>query len=256
MMQHVLAAATLAATASAALAGNVTPGVIFGSGNANGGFTIASANGIELGLRGKVRYNANGVPENNWNQVGNSNTYRFNPNDGVAPGARATWNWEWSINSNVDGTGANLDQFCYELTIYELSTGGVNAATTDLINNPAGLPAIDHSFGNNSTTAATDTVGNVGNYATLIATSNVAQNSSNFAFLSSFFAGTSMDGWTRNDPGTYVITLAVFENNQGVKGAELVSNTINIQVVPLPPAAFAGLGLLGTLAGVRAIRRR
>ena len=29
-----------------------------------------------------------------------------------------------------------------------------------------------------------------------------------------------------------------------------------LYVVPLPPAAFAGLGMLGSLAGVRTIRRR
>jgi hypothetical protein len=48
----------------------------------------------------------------------------------------------------------------------------------------------------------------------------------------------------------------VFENNNGTMGAALLSNEINIQVVPLPTAAWAGLGLLGTLAGVRAVRRR
>ncbi len=29
-----------------------------------------------------------------------------------------------------------------------------------------------------------------------------------------------------------------------------------LYVVPLPPAAFTGLGMLGTIAGVRTIRRR
>lgn len=255
MLKTVITAAAIAATASLATADNVTPGVIFGSGNANGGFTVATGNGIQLGLRGKVRYNSLGQPENTFNQVGNSNTYRFNPSAGVAPGARATWNWEWSINSNVDGTGANLDQFCYEISIYELSNGPVGAASGDIINGV--VTGFDHSFGNNSTTAANDTVGTIANYATLIANSNVAQNSSNFAFLSSFFSGTSMDGWARGDLGTYVITLKAFEKLAGgAQGAELLSNSVNIQVVPLPPAAFAGLGLLGALVGVRAVRRR
>lgn len=42
--------------------GDVTPDVIFGTGNANGGFTIQRSAGVELALRGKLRENANGDP--------------------------------------------------------------------------------------------------------------------------------------------------------------------------------------------------
>ncbi|MEQ8837455.1 MAG: hypothetical protein RID07_11680, partial [Lacipirellulaceae bacterium] len=61
---------------------NVTPDVIFGSGNANGGFTVDTDNGVELGLRAKLRHNAVGAPENTFNSNGDG-TYTFK--SGVAP---------------------------------------------------------------------------------------------------------------------------------------------------------------------------
>jgi hypothetical protein len=36
--------------------GNVTPNVIFGTGNVNGSFTGATAGNVELALRAKLRY--------------------------------------------------------------------------------------------------------------------------------------------------------------------------------------------------------
>lgn len=68
-MKTLLTAATVAAAASLATAGNVTPGVIFGSGNANGSFTIAQGSNMEIGLRAKLRYDTNGQPQNTFNQV-------------------------------------------------------------------------------------------------------------------------------------------------------------------------------------------
>lgn len=61
---------------------NVTPTVIFGSGNLNGSFTRDRRNGVELGLRAKLRHNAAGRPENTFNSNGDG-TYSFAA--GVAP---------------------------------------------------------------------------------------------------------------------------------------------------------------------------
>lgn len=255
-MKILLTAATVAAAASLATAGNVTPGVIFGSGNANGSYTIGSGGGIEIGLRAKVRYNSSGQPENTFNWDG-GNTYTFDPADGNAPAGRATWNWEWSINSNADGTGDNLNNFIYELTIYNLADGAANSFTADLINDPASTNAIDHAFGNNATTAADNEVGNVGNYATMISTYNVAQNSSNFAFLTSSFAGSSMGDWNPGQSGTFLISLMAYERElDGSRGDLITGSTINVHVVPLPAAAWAGLATLGAAFGVRKLRRR
>ena len=49
---------------------DVTTNLIFGSGNANGGFTVAQDHGIEIGLRGKVRFDENNSPQNVFNSNG------------------------------------------------------------------------------------------------------------------------------------------------------------------------------------------
>jgi hypothetical protein len=72
--------------------------------------------------------------------------------------------------------------------------------------------------------------------------------------------GTVVFTETRND-GSDVIGVNVGGNRYGwftnidVANGIHVDN-VNLNVVPLPPAALAGLGLLGTLDGVRAARRR
>jgi hypothetical protein len=99
--------------ADEAKAANVTPDVIFGSGNANGSFTVSESGGVELGLRGKLRYNSAGLPENVFNYDG-VKTYVFDPAFSNAPSNRSIWNFEWSINSNADGnSGFNLDALTY-----------------------------------------------------------------------------------------------------------------------------------------------
>jgi hypothetical protein len=257
---RLITAMAIAAAAPAALADNVNPDVIFGSGNANGSFTIATGSNIEIGLRGKLRYNSAGLPENTFNQVGSSNTYRFDPADGNAPGNRAFWNFEWSINTDVSGSGSSgsqLNDFYYNLELFKLNADGSNpadAVSFDLIN----VAYADHSIGDNSTGngAGTEAAsGNIPQYQGLISSLNVAQNSWNYDFFDGV-GGTALEDWNPNAAGTYLIRLTVFENNNGTMGAALLSNEINIQVVPLPTAAWAGLGLLGTLAGVRAVRRR
>ena len=89
---------------------NVTGNVIFGSGNDNGAFTVDRSNGIELGLRAKLRFNESNLPENTFNSNGNG-TYSFSADTppvgfGFAPNAPTTpvWSFEWSINSNFDGS--------------------------------------------------------------------------------------------------------------------------------------------------------
>jgi hypothetical protein len=241
-----IGAATLVAAAGAsALEFNqdVTPDVIFGSGSANGGFTTDRANGVELGLRGKLRFNDANDPENTFNSNG-AGTYTFEagqpPGGGYsfAPNSPSTakWNFEWSINSDWDGTsGFMLDDLTYSIQIDFDPGPGTNFLTFDPIN----LAFADHGIGNNSTGNGGGTVAlNDASYASLIASNNVAQNSWNMEF---FDSGTFP--FNANVGGVYTFQLSASDST-----GLLASTSIDIvaQAVPAPATlALIGLGLLG-----------
>jgi hypothetical protein len=236
---------TLSSSANAALQydQNVTNNTIFGSGNANGSFTTDRADGVELGLRAKLRHNALGAPENTFNSNGDG-TYFFQP--GVAPTQAfptAVWSFEWSINSDYDGSSAlALDDLTYELSM--TSTTGASISTFDPINgvNPGNAMVFwDHSVGTNATgngagVEATDAT----NYASLIAGNNLAQNS----WKPHWFAG----GFDPTESGIYSFTLSAFSGLN-----QIASTTMQVNVVPEPATlALVGLGL----ASFFVVRRR
>ena len=230
-----------------AAAAPVTPDVIFGSGNANGSFTIATDGDVELGLRAKVRFNAANMPENTFNYDG-INTYTFangvpgGSGFGFAPGSTSTasWNFEWSINSDVTGLlGRNLDDLTYLLSIDFDPTAGTNFLTFDPINSG---PA-DHAIGDNNTGNGGGT-SDPGNYATLIANNNVAQNSWNMEF----FDTPPLFPFLNSVPGSYAFELAAFDG----AGDELARTSISVEVsaVPIPaalPLLAGGLGFMGLM---------
>jgi len=233
---------------------NVTNNVIFGSGNSNGAYTTDRENGVELGLRGKLRYNASGQPENTYNSNGDG-TYSFVA--GVAPtqaSPTGVWSFEWSINSNYLGTsgGYDLNDLDYVLGLDSNPTQGTTFFAFDPINdlNPAGDGHWDHSIGNNGTAnGAGVEAGDLTTYNSLIASNNLAQNS--------WKAHWYIPGFNPTLDGTYDIFL-----NAYAKGTDtlLASSSIQIivgaggaPVVPLPAAA--PLGLLG-MGMVSFLRRR
>jgi hypothetical protein len=190
-----LAVASLVAMsfdAPAALAGvefdqNVTPDAIFGSGNDNGAFTTARRRGVEIGLRGKLRFNAAGQPENTFNSNGDG-TYSFN--NIVAPTRpfpTPEWNFEWSINTDFAGTtGRKLGDLRYELGM----DGDPGVGTSFLSFDPIYLGpngCADHSLGTNLTGngGGTEFVcpGDFAAYQAELGTANVAQNSWRFTFF-------------------------------------------------------------------------
>ena len=220
---------------------NVTPDVIFGSGNANGSFTVDRANDIELGLRGKLRYNASGNPENTFNSNGDG-TYSFDA--GIAPtqsSPTAVWSFEWSINSDYTGAaGRNLNGLTYTLGIDSDPSMGTSWNTFDPIN----VPFADHSIGNNSTAngagaEATDSA----SYLSLINSNNVAQNS--------WKAHWFILGLDPTVDGQYDFYLAAFDNSGQLARTDMsVIVGAGPTVVPVPAAVWLfGSGLLG-LAGV------
>ena len=246
MRPLLLASAITASALSATPAGagvmfdeNVTPDVIFGSGNVNGNFTVDQRNGIELGLRGKLRYNLSGDAEDTFNSNG-AGGYTFNPANANAPSDRSIFNFDWSVNSNYDGTGEDLLNNNYLLSIDYDPTAGTSR-TVDF--DPINLSFADHDIGDNTTVngggvVATDSA----EYASLIANNNVAQNSWNLGFF-------EPAGFDPQTEGLYTINLqALDSDNNNV----LAQTSIDVQSgsvpVSLPSSAllllagFAGLG--------------
>jgi len=234
----VLASAALAAPVGGT--GDVTPDVIFGSGNANGDFTGVQANNVEIGLRAKQRF----PPANIFNYDG-VDTYDFIAGESAPLSGRPLWNFEWSVNSDLSGaTGRSLDALTYSLSL-DTDPGAGESFTTvfDLIN---GAPYFDHAIGNNLTPNGGGAVAaSIAAYAALIATENVAQNSwafNWFAAINPLIAG------------LYRIELAVSDSS-----GLLASTGINVRVspIPIPSAAYLfGTVLLGGGLLVRHRRRR
>lgn len=254
----VVTAGTLIAVASSANAANVTPDVIFGSGNANGSFTVnnlVGGNNIELGLRGKLRFNDSNSPENTFNYDG-ANTYTFqrgtpptgfgfDPNSPTTP----VWNFEWSVNTDVSGnSGLNLNELTYQLQLDRNPDPNViTGSSFDMID----VPLADHAIGDNTTGNGNGMVAaDAMDYANLIANNNVAQNSWSYEFFNEASFGLGLENFDPNELGSYNISLFA----RDATGAIVAATSININVVPMPtPLGMAGLGLIG-VAGMR--RRR
>ena len=98
-----------------------SPGVIFGSGNLDGSFSKStSGNGIELGLRGKLRFGGGQcAPDNTFNRVGNAG---YNFPAGSCNGGNdmaATWSYEFAINSDVGCDSVADGAECVPLNAYD-----------------------------------------------------------------------------------------------------------------------------------------
>ncbi|MEM1081192.1 MAG: DUF11 domain-containing protein, partial [Pseudomonadota bacterium] len=190
---------------------DITPDIIFGAGNNNGAFTTDRRNDIEIGLRGKLRFDGNGQPQNIFNSNGDG-SYSFDP--GAVPGQSdpntAEWSFEWSVNTNFNGAaGPNLDAYTYEIGM----DGDPSPATDFLVFDPI-TPAppfffADHAIGTNTTGNGAGTSANdAGSYAALLASNNVAQNSWRYDFFNDGpFAAGALANFDPAVDGTYTVYL-------------------------------------------------
>ncbi len=228
-----------AASASAAITydQNVTNNVIYGTGNANGGFTVDRNYGVELGLRAHLRFDSTGQPQNIYNSNG-AGTYTF-PSGEYNNNGRPIWNFDWSINTDYLGTtGLKLGDLTYQLQLDTDPTSAENFTSSfDPIFNYLSTP--DHAIGDNSTGNGGGTVAtSEAEYLNLLANNNVAQNSWQF-----LWEGASIDP---NVNGTYGIQLTAYSGQVAV-----ASTHISVVTTPLPatlPLMLSGLGLVGAVA--------
>ena len=222
---------------------NITPDIIFGSGNTNGGFTVDRNAGVELGLRAKIPFT--GVLNSNGD---GTYSYSFADENGAIPftGAPA-WNFDWTVNTSLDGsTTNNINAFTYRLDIDFDPSSATNFFSFDPITPTTSVPFFDHSIGTNSTAngAGTEAGGPLDpnpttTYANLIANNNVLQQSWRQAFFDAPVSSFTYDPLVA---GTYDIVLTAFDANNAV----IASTQIQAIIVPEPGTlALFVFGLIG-----------
>jgi hypothetical protein len=186
---------------------NVTPDAIFGSGNANGFFTLDRDNGVELGLRGKLRFP---VPLNIFNSNGDG-TYTFRTGwGGVGDPLNPEWAFEWSVNSDWDGSSPYLlDDLTYKIGMDFDPGPDAYYLVFDHITPTSPTSFWDHSIGTNGTgNGAGVEAANNAAYVALLAGNNVAQNSWRATFFDNYLFTFDPD-----DIGRYEYYVSAFDGS-------------------------------------------
>ena len=261
-LNHPAAAAVSAVTLILSTAGsradlffdqNVTNNVIFGSGNANGSFTVDRNQdlGLELGLRAKSRFPASGTYNSNGDGV-----YVFGAPGTGQPNNRSVFNFEFSVNTNYNQSSQKtIGDYDYELFIdYDPSESIGNLVTFD----PFNLPYADHSFGDNGTgNGGGQVAADPSEYAGFLSTKNLAQQSWNLGFF-----GTSTDGFS-NGGGDQVYSIWLNARDKvtgalvGQTAITVSDNVDQMAISPIPePSSALALSFLMSTALMGHRRRR
>lgn len=236
---------------SVARAGLITPGIIWGEGNINQGFTTSIVDGLELGLRAKKRYPS----PNDSIGVGiiqdAQGNYLFDSTGTTIPANRSIWSFDWSINSDINNGINPLTTYSYII--------GVDYDPSPLTNlmtyNPLSSTSTGYYLGNNDSWINTDgdksSAVNVADFipaadsllaGSLMENSNIAQNSVNMGFLPGAPLGS----------GQYVITLSAFSDSNDL----VASTSIDVFVDTTPVNAPSTITLLAFCGSILFLRRR
>ncbi len=214
---------------------DITPDVIFGSGNDNGQFTVDIQDHgtyvIELGLRGKLRYNDSGLPENTFNSIGGGSYVFENVSAFGQPSTTPVWNFEFAVNVDQSDLGnVNLDDFTFELGLdFDPDLTGTTYLIYDPIIPGFFTPWFDHAIGNNGSTSTTAHYATDGpTYTSLLSMYYVAQNSYNYEF---FNVVPPFSDFDPTDLGVYQIYLKAFKDD-----SEVASTNISIVISENPVA--------------------
>ena len=205
------------------------------SGNPQGGWTVDTENGVELGLRAKQR----GALPIYWNS-GNL----YSAPAGTGSGGRAIWNYEWSVDVRPGGggTGLTLSDVTVQMQVKDNhgnDSGLFNPLTFWTDNQGYGSGAGD---GNPATPTPPPTTG-VGKDLSANGSDWVAQNSQNLEFF-----GAPLPNFDPNAAAVYTFDLLVFQDQSLLASDEIIVNT------PEPGTlTLLGVACLGLL---RARRRR
>ena len=214
-----VAAGTTAARA-ADVAAQSDGTLYFGSGNPNGDFTTSTgSDGSILGLRADYRYGALVAP------VGNVYTVT------AGGGSLALWDYVYSIDLTHASGGTDPTQgYTATLTITSSNQNSSVTSTSSVFYNPLLIPDNDKTGGG----VVIEPV-----------TFPVQQNAENISFP-------VIGGFDGNIPGTYTIDLTL----KNAAGAQIATDEILVNVVPLPSAATMGAGMLGLVAAAAFLRKK
>lgn len=218
---------------------DVTPDITFGSGNANGDFTIVRKGNIEIGIRGKTRYPTPKNPDGEASGQGliAENIYSF-PAGADASNGRQLWGFDWHINTNWQGALDNVkfpDEYTYEIGFDGDPSPETSFARFDPIT--PGLGGFDHSFDDNDGTgnSGETCTGNKREYKNCLATKNVVQQSWQYAY---FRLLPKLIFFDPAKDGNYVIYLRVLDVDP-VCGKKYIVAENYIQVIVGGASALA-----------------
>jgi hypothetical protein len=233
------------------------PGWYNGGGNPNGGFTVTNttaSNGnstgtIELGLRAKLRQNPNVIDSSSNLYVvpGGFQTVQTSGGQADTGSGHAAWNYEYSVE--LGNSGFTLANTTTDLTVTDLE--GDTFTATDIFHAPF---SDDNSLfgpgGVFNTTKATP--------ADPAFTNEIgAQNSENPIFGNFPLKFSPQHAPYTYDPfkaDTYTFTLDVYSNADS--STALASDTMQVEVTPLPPVVWAGLLLMAGVGVASRLKRR